>query len=58
MFILSMKAALKMFLPKEGKYQGKREDKLKMSTINLHISRIREVQARLTPPEKIIQEVK
>lgn len=52
-----MKAALKMFLPKERKCQGKPEDKLKMSTINFHISRIREVQARLTPPEKIVQEV-
>jgi len=52
-----LKAALKLFLPKERKYECKFEDKLKISTLNGHLTRIREVQARMTPPEKVLKEI-
>ena len=57
LFTLSMKAASKMFLPREVKYESKPDAKLQMSTINLHLTRLRAIQERLTPPAKIIQEI-
>ena len=52
-----MRAAIQMFLPKEPKYKSKLDGKLKMSIVNKHLARIKKIQAKMTPPEKVLKEI-
>jgi len=54
-----LKAASKMFHPKEVKYEMQHEAKFKVCTLNLHLKRLIRIQSRMTPPDpaKIMKEI-